>query len=261
MVRRRLAPSRSAAQGLIAAGEVTVQGVAQPKPASQVTPDQPIQIASSAPRFASRGGLKLSGALEDLAVDPSGLLALDAGAAHGGFTDVLLRRGADHVIAVDVAYGQFAWHLRVDPRVTLLERTNVRHLTPDALGGRRPQLVVADLSFISLRKVLPALAEVVSDDAALLPMVKPQFEAGPGRIGKGGVVRDPAVWAEACHAVTAGAAELGFALHGAAPSQAPGPAGNVEFFLLLRRGTDRPAPDATALITAATTAGEDLAGR
>ncbi|HUG83242.1 MAG TPA: TlyA family RNA methyltransferase [Euzebya sp.] len=261
MVRRRLAPSRSAAQGLIAAGEVTVQGIAQPRAASQVTPGQHIEIVSTAPRFASRGGLKLSGALDDLAVDPTGLLALDAGAAHGGFTDVLLRRGAAHVIAVDVAYGQLAWHLRTDERVTLLERTNVRHLTSGALGGRRPELVVADLSFISLGKVLPALAAVTSEDAALLPMVKPQFEAGPTRVGKGGVVRDPTVWAEACHAVIASAAQLGFTLHGVVPSQAPGPAGNIEFFLLLRRGIAGAAGDPSALIADATAAGQALAGR
>lgn len=247
---------------MIAAGEVTVQGIAEPKPASQVAAAQDIQITSTGPRLASRGGLKLAGALDELDVDPIGLLALDAGAAHGGFTDVLLRRGAAHVIAVDVAYGQFAWHLRVDDRVTLLERTNVRHLTSHDLDDRQPQLVVADLSFISLCKVLPSLAVVSAPESVMLPMVKPQFEAGPGRIGKGGVVRDPTVWAEACVGVTAAAADLGFALHGIAPSQVPGPAGNIEFFLLLRRGgAPAPAVDTSALVAAAVVAGQALAGR
>ena len=258
MVRRKLVPSRSAAQERIAAGAVQVDGVLQPKPASQVTADQVIRLTETGPTWASRGGLKLDGALDDLAVDPTGHLALDAGAAHGGFTDVLLRRGAAAVIAVDVAYGQLDWALRTDDRVTLLERTNVRHLTPDDLGGRQPTLVVADLSFISLRKVLPALVGVAAPDAILLPMVKPQFEVGPSRVGKGGVVRDPATWADALAMVAADAAEHGLALHGAAPSQAPGPAGNVEFFLHLQAGS--PSTDPEALIGAAVDAGRSLRG-
>ena len=256
MVRRGMVASRSAAQQRIAAGDVQVDGVLQPKPASQVTPDQVIRLADDGPSWASRGGLKLDGALQDLQVDPAGHLALDAGAAHGGFTDVLLQRGAAHVIAVDVAYGQLDWALRTDPRVTLLERTNVRHLTPADLDDRAPTLVVADLSFISFRKVLPALVAVADADAVLLPMVKPQFEVGPGRVGKGGVVRDPDTWADALHAVTESAAEHGLALHGAAPSQAPGPAGNVEFFLHLRRGA--PPDTAEALVAAAVEAGAAL---
>lgn len=262
LVRRELAPSRTAAQALIAAGEVRVVGLAQPKPASQVAPDQAIEVVPAGPRFASRGGLKLSGALDDLGVDPAGCTALDAGAAHGGFTDVLLQRGAAHVVAVDVAYGQLAWHLRTDPRVILLERTNVRHLEAAALGGHRPDLVVADLSFISLRTVLPALVGLAADGAHLLPMVKPQFEAGPANVGRGGVVKDPEVWARAMADVTATAADLGVGLRGATPSRAPGPAGNIEFFLHLVRGPrSDDAPDPTAVIGAATAAGLALAGR
>lgn len=248
MVRRRLAPSRSAAQQLIAAGGVRVGGIAEPKPATQVSPDQPIEVTDTGPRFASRGGLKLNGALDDLGVDPAGLLAMDAGAAHGGFTDVLLRRGAAHVIAVDVAYGQMAWALRTDPRVSLLERTNVRHLTLEDLGSRRPQLLVADLSFISLCTVLPPITALLADDAVMLPMVKPQFEVGAGKVGKGGVVRDPDLWMSAMMMVAGAAAELGFSLHGAAPSRAPGPAGNIEFFLHLRRAVPTTPPSESTAV-------------
>lgn len=240
LVRRGLAASRTAARQLIADGAVQVASLAVPKPASQVRRDEPIEVISgSTSRFASRGGIKLTGALDDLAVTVEGLACLDAGAAHGGFSDVLLRRGAAHVVAVDVAYGQFDWHLRHDPRVTLLERTNVRHLALGDLGeAPRPALAVADLSFISLTKVLPALATVLQPDATLLPMVKPQFEVGRRAVGRGGVVRDPAGWANAMETVTETAAMLGFALIDAAPSRAPGPAGNVEFFLLLSRPAD-----------------------
>lgn len=245
LVRRGLASSRTEAQRLIADRAVTVQGVPMPKPATQIGPDQAVTLVDTGPRYASRGGLKLAGALEDLGVDPRGLVALDAGAAHGGFTDVLLRHGASHVIAVDVAYGQLDWALRNDERVTLLERTNVRHLQPEDLPGPAPSLVVADLSFIALAKVLPALAALATPDAAMLPMVKPQFEAGPAHVGRGGVVRDPEVWIMAMSAVAETARELGFVCVGAAPSQAPGPAGNVEFFLHLVRpstGAADPAP-------------------
>lgn len=212
---------------------VTVQGVPEPKPATQIAPDQAVTLAETGPRYASRGGLKLVGALDDLGVDPTGRVALDAGAAHGGFTDVLLRRGAAHVIAVDVAYGQLDWSLRTDDRVTLLERTNVRHLTPGDLSGPKPDLIVADLSFIALAKVLPALAAVAAEQVDMLPMVKPQFEAGAAHVGRGGVVRDPEVWVMAMSAVADVARELGLDCVGACPSKAPGPAGNIEFFLHL----------------------------
>jgi 23S rRNA (cytidine1920-2'-O)/16S rRNA (cytidine1409-2'-O)-methyltransferase len=235
MVRRGLAPSRTAAQALIAARQVRVAGLPEPKAASQVGPDQPIAVDDDVERYASRGGGKLAGALDDLGVDVAGRTCLDAGAAHGGFTDVLLRRGAAHVIAVDVAYGQLAHGLRTDPRVTVLERTNVRHLAVDALGGRRPDLVTADLSFISLRAVLPALAAICAPAATVLPMVKPQFEAGPAAVGRGGVVRDPATWRRVLEEVVEAAAGVELGLVGAAPSRLPGPAGNVEFFLHLQR--------------------------
>ncbi len=256
LVRRELAPSRTAARALIDAGDVRVEGVAVPKPASQVAPDQAIEVVASGPRWASRGGLKLDGALEDLGVDVTGAVALDAGAAHGGFTDVLLHRGAAAVVAVDVAYGQLAWHLRTDPRVLLLERTNVRDLAPADLDGHVPDLVVADLSFISLAKVLDALTAVITPGAVLLPMVKPQFEAGRTRVGRGGVVRDPDVWADVLTAVAEAAQARGMRLLGAAPSRAPGPAGNVEFFLHLVRG--QPPSDPAEVVAAAVRAGVAL---
>lgn len=236
MVRRKLASSRTAAQALITRGDVSVEGVAVAKPASLITAQQAIDVAVESPRFASRGGLKLDAALDDLGIDPTGRVALDAGAAHGGFSDVLLRRGVAHVVAVDVAYGQFAWRLRTDPRVTVLERFNVRRLTAADLGDHVPDLVVADLSFISLTTVLPALARSVSPTATLLPMVKPQFEAGPRNVGKGGVVRDPDIWHQTITKVIQIAADLGFVLRGVVPSQVPGPAGNIEFFLHLGGG-------------------------
>ena len=248
LVRRGLAPSRAAAQELIAAGAVRVGGAVADKPARQVSPAEPVTVVPTEPRYASRGGLKLAGALDDLGLDVTGRHALDAGAAHGGFTDVLLRRGVASVVAVDVAYGQLAWHLRTDERVTVLERTNVRHLTADLVPGPPPDLVVGDLSFISLTKVLPALVAVAGSAATFLPMVKPQFEVGPDRVGSGGVVRRPEDWRDALSTVVRAAAAEGLVLLGAVPSRTPGPAGNLEFFLhLVRRGPTDPAPDGAAV--------------
>ncbi|MBO0871009.1 MAG: 16S/23S rRNA (cytidine-2'-O)-methyltransferase, partial [Micromonosporaceae bacterium] len=165
----------------------------------------------------------------------AGRRCLDAGASTGGFTDALLRAGAAQVVAVDVGYGQLAWALRTDARVRVVERTNVRTLTPEAIGGQ-VELTVADLSFIPLALVLPALVACTAPDGDLVPMVKPQFEVGRGRVGPGGVVRDPQLRAEAVLAVAASAAELGLGVAGVARSALPGPSGNVEVFLWLRRG-------------------------
>jgi 23S rRNA (cytidine1920-2'-O)/16S rRNA (cytidine1409-2'-O)-methyltransferase len=207
------------------------------KPATAVDREDSVRVAEDGrPDWASRGAHKLLGALA--AFEPRGLTvagrrALDAGASTGGFTDVLLSRGADEVVAVDVGYGQLNWRLRTDPRVRVLDRTNVRYLTPDDLGGP-VDLVVADLSFISLRTVLPALLDCAADDADLLPMVKPQFEVGRDRLGAGGVVREPELRLAALTEVTAAARDLGLRLTGAVASPLPGPAGNVEYFLWLR---------------------------
>jgi 23S rRNA (cytidine1920-2'-O)/16S rRNA (cytidine1409-2'-O)-methyltransferase len=237
LVRRGLARSREQAAELIAAGRVMVDGQAAAKPASQVGVGAAIIIetVSDEPEYASRGGRKLAGALAafpDLAV--TGRRCLDAGASTGGFTDVLLRSGAAHVVAVDVGYGQLAWSLQTDPRVTVLDRVNVRNLKPEQVAPP-PDLVVADLSFISLTLVLPALIGCAAPEADFVLMVKPQFEVGKNRVGDG-VVRDPELRVEAVRAVAAAAGDAGLGVRGVTASPLPGPSGNVEFFLWLRRG-------------------------
>jgi 23S rRNA (cytidine1920-2'-O)/16S rRNA (cytidine1409-2'-O)-methyltransferase len=240
LVRRGLARSREHASELIGDGRVKVSGVVASKPATGVTTDVAIVVADDPdrPDFASRGGHKLAGAL--VAFAPGGLSVdgrrcLDAGASTGGFTDVLLRNGAREVVAVDVGYGQLVWRLRQDDRVVVHDRTNVRDLSLELIGGP-VDVVVGDLSFISLELVLDALIGVTSPDGDLALMVKPQFEVGKDRVGKGGVVRDPELRAEAVIAVAAGAARRGWGARMVATSPLPGPSGNVEFFLWLRRG-------------------------
>ena len=235
LVRRGLARSREQAAELIAAGRVEVRGTAAAKPAAMVDPADPVRVRDDgSPTYVSRGGHKLAGALAGFGLTVTGRRCLDAGASTGGFTDVLLRAGAAEVVAVDVGYGQLAWSLRTDPRVRVLDRCNVRTLTADAIGGPA-DLVVADLSFISLRLVLPALAGCLTPDGDLVPMVKPQFEVGRERVGAGGVVREPELRAHAVRDVAAAAAGLGFGVAGVERSPLPGPSGNVEFFLWLRR--------------------------
>jgi 23S rRNA (cytidine1920-2'-O)/16S rRNA (cytidine1409-2'-O)-methyltransferase len=238
LVRRGLARSRVQAADLIAAGLVQVSGQAGAKAATQVGQDAAITIrqAGNAEDYVSRGGHKLSGALKAFAeLKVAGRRCLDAGASTGGFTDVLLRAGAGHVVAVDVGYGQLAWSLRSDPRVTVLDRVNVRTLQPGQVDPP-PELVTADLSFISLRQVLPALASCAAPDADFVVLVKPQFEVGKGKVGAGGVVRDPELRASAVAAVASAALGLGLGVLGVTASPLPGPAGNVEYFLWLRRG-------------------------
>src|SRR5580658_1706249 len=252
LVRRGLARSREQAADLIAAGRVAVAGQTAAKAATQVGRDSAITIAETAGGrdYASRGGHKLEGALAafaDLAV--ADRRCLDAGASTGGFTDVLLQAGAAHVVAVDVGYGQLAWALRSDPRVTVLDRVNVRQLTPEQVAPA-PDLVTADLSFISLSLVLPALAACAAPDADFVLLVKPQFEVGKGNVGAGGVVRSPAKRAEAVRSVAAAAAGLGLGVRGVTASPLPGPSGNVEYFLWLHRGV--PPLDEAALQQAIT---------
>ena len=240
LVRRGLARSREHAGELISAGRVKVSGAVATKPATGVTTDVALVVRDDPdrPDYVSRGGHKLAGALaafEPLGLRVAGRRCLDAGASTGGFTEVLLSRGASEVVAVDVGYGELAWSLRTDDRVRVHERTNVRALTPEAIDGP-VDLVVADLSFISLRLVLPALTACARADADLLPMVKPQFEVGKDRVGKGGVVRDLALRAEAVTSVAEAAAARGWGARAVTTSPLPGPSGNVEFFLWLRRG-------------------------
>lgn len=249
LVRRGLARSREQAAELVRSGRVQVGGQTATKSATAVDPAAALLVDCSDGQLAyvSRGGDKLAGALDQLL--PSGPTirgrrCLDAGASTGGFTDVLLRRGAAEVTAVDVGYGQLAWSLRGDARVRVLDRTNVRTLTADHIGGP-VDVVVADLSFIGLARVLPSLARCAAEDADLLPLVKPQFEAGRGRVGAGGVVRDPAVRTEAVTAAAECAQEYGLGVRAVVASPLPGPAGNVEYFLWLR--ADAPALDPSSL--------------
>lgn len=242
MVRRGLARSREQAAQLIEAGRVSVGGRAAAKPATQVETASAIVVAEAAggPDYVSRGAHKLLGALEAFdGLRVAGRRCLDAGASTGGFTDVLLRHGAAHVLAVDVGYGQLAWSLRTDERVTVMERVNVRDLTPEMVG-EPPTLVVGDLSFISLRLVLPPLAAVAAPQADFVLLVKPQFEVGKDRVGAGGVVRDPDLRAGAVREVAARARELGLAVRGVTASPLPGPSGNVEYLLWLGKGEGAP---------------------
>lgn len=282
LVRRGLARSREHARSQIEDGLVKVNGVVAAKPATNVGRDTPIVVTETVGEdWASRGAHKLLGALE--AFEPQGLTVharrcLDAGASTGGFTDVLLRRGAKEVVAVDVGYGQLVWRLQNDTRVTVYDRTNVRHLGPVDIGGE-VDLIVADLSFISLALVLPALARSVRPGGDLVPMVKPQFEVGKDRVGAGGVVRDPQQRIDAVLGVARAARDLGLDTRGVVASPLPGPSGNVEYFLWLRRqdggpvddsptdhppATDRPgaddaAPDRVGKRTDVTHGGDDAA--
>lgn len=237
LVRRGLARSRDQAADLIAAGRVAVAGQVAAKPASQVAVNAAITVeqVSDGPEYVSRGGYKLAGALAAFdALQVAGRRCLDAGASTGGFTDVLLRAGAAHVVAVDVGYGQLAWPMQTDDRVTVLDRVNVRSLTPEQVAPP-PELVAADLSFISLTLVLPALVRCAAPGADFVLMVKPQFEVGREMVG-GGVVRDPDLRAAAVTSVADAAARLGLGVAGITASPLPGPSGNVEYFLWLCRG-------------------------
>lgn len=255
LVRRGLARSREHASELVTAGRVSVRGMVASKPATAVDTDTPVVVRADErdEGWASRGAHKLVGALA--AFEPAGLTVagrrcLDAGASTGGFTDVLLRRGAASVVAADVGRGLLVWRLRNDERVTVLDRTNVRSLSLDAVGAP-VDLVVADLSFISLKLVLPALLSCAGENADLVPMVKPQFEVGRERLGSGGVVRDPAQRADAVLDVVASAAGLGLRLQGVTASPLPGPSGNVEYFLWLRRGVPLEQAASAELVQAA----------
>ncbi|SDT79913.1 TlyA family RNA methyltransferase [Actinoplanes derwentensis] len=251
LVRRKLARSREQAATLVAAGRVQVRGTVAQKVAAMVDPADPILVTGEDPQteYVSRGGHKLFGALaafgrQGLRVE--GRRCLDAGASTGGFTDVLLRAGARQVVAVDVGYGQLAWPIRTNERVVVQERTNVRTITPESIGGE-VDLTVADLSFISLRLVLPALSACTGPDGDLALMVKPQFEVGKERVGTGGVVRDWRLRAAAVLDVAAAAAGLGLGVADVTASPLPGPSGNVEFFVWFRR--DAPPADSAYIET------------
>lgn len=239
LVRRGLARSRQQAAELIGAGRVRIDGLPAAKPATAIAVTANIVVETSDERsWVSRGAHKLIGALDAFGIDVAGRRCLDAGASTGGFTEVLLDRGAREVVAADVGYGQLAWSLRSDDRVKVLERTNVRQLDADAIGGV-VELIVADLSFISLATVLPALVSCASADADIVPMVKPQFEVGKDRVGAGGVVSDPELRCDAVLSVAHRAADLQWQTVAVTASPLPGPSGNVEYFLRLRARTDQ----------------------
>lgn len=257
LVRRKIARSREQAQEWIKAGFVEVGGFVASKPATIVEADVSIRVSvPEEDNWASRGAHKLLGALEVFGaagLDVDKRRALDAGASTGGFTDVLLARGAREVVAVDVGYGQLVWRLQNDPRVRVLDRTNIRNLTPEMMSGQA-ELMVGDLSFISLKLVLPAIAECMAEGADLLPMVKPQFEVGKDRLGSGGVVRSAGLRAEVTADVARFAQGLGLSLRDVTASPLPGPSGNVEYFLWLVKDSGTQALDddsLTALVTRA----------
>lgn len=246
LVKRKIARSREHAREMILGGRVSVNGMEAKKPATGVDGEVSIRVTESDDdRWASRGAHKLLGALaafEPQGLDLAGTRVLDAGASTGGFTDVCLDRGVSEVLAVDVGYGQLIWRLQNDPRVTVLDRTNVRTLTPDQLDGQADAMV-GDLSFISIELVLPALAACVRDGGSLLPMVKPQFEVGRDRLGHGGVVRSPELRAEVSLGVAREALRHGMSTRAVTASPLPGPSGNVEYFLWLIKDGGATAPD------------------
>jgi 23S rRNA (cytidine1920-2'-O)/16S rRNA (cytidine1409-2'-O)-methyltransferase len=235
LVERGLAESRARAQALVLAGLVWSEGRRLDKPGTSLAPDTPLELRGREHPWVSRGGVKLAHALDHFAIDPAGAVALDIGASTGGFTDVLLARGARRVYAVDVGHGQLAWKLRQDARVTVLERTNARHLAPEQIP-EAPDLIVCDASFISLTVVLPAALALAAPAARLVALIKPQFEVGKGKVGKGGVVRDPALHRDVCERIAAWlATQPGWRVEGITASPIRGPEGNIEFLVYARR--------------------------
>lgn len=272
LVRRSLAASRQQAQQLIRSGRVRTGTTVLDKPGMEVSPELPLEVERP-PRFVSRGGEKLVAALEALPIRVAQRVCLDAGISTGGFSDCLLQHGAARVYGIDVGYGQTAWSLRTDSRLVLRERTNLRHLTPEQLYGPedpRPDLAVADLSFISLTRVLPALRALLApavdgatvgaaagpgDAVEAVLLVKPQFEVGRARVGRGGVVRDPAAHRDAIEGVIAAAQALDWAASGVVASPITGPAGNHEYLLWLGGSGETPTRGSLTALVAATLAG------
>ncbi len=221
-----LAPTRQRAQALIRAGQVLVDNVPSDKPGTLVSPDAQLRTRGEPLPFVSRGGLKLQAALDAFNVDPNDQVCADLGASTGGFTDCLLQRGAKMVFAIDVGYGQLAWSIRQDERVVVMERTNARHLESLPIS---PSLIVGDLSFISLAKILPAINKIAASPATAVLLIKPQFEVGRGNVGSGGVVRDPAIRQAAIDDVRSAAEHLGWTWNGSIPSPIAGAKkGNIE---------------------------------
>ncbi|MCI8525804.1 MAG: TlyA family RNA methyltransferase [Oscillospiraceae bacterium] len=251
LVERGLAESRTKAQAVIMSGEVYVAGQKADKPGMSYDAAAPVEVRGRGCPYVSRGGWKLEKALRDFGVDPAGLVCSDSGASTGGFTDCLLQQGAAKVFAIDVGYGQLAWKLRQDPRVVCMERTNIRYVTPEDLGEPL-DLSVVDVSFISLGLVLPVLQKLLRPTGQVLCLIKPQFEAGREKVGKRGVVRDPAVHREVLEQFTALADTLGLTIRNLTFSPVKGPEGNIEFLghLSMEPGTHR-IPELASLVAEA----------
>lgn len=248
MVRRKLVDTRTGAQRLIAEGRVTVAGVPEPKPATMVAPDAPIVLVDDGDRFVSRGGEKLQGALDVFSLDVSGRRGLDVGASTGGFTDCLLQNGAASVVAVDVGYGQLHWKIRQDPRVDVIERTNFRYADPVEIGAPF-EVIVVDVSFISVTTIAPNLAACGGPGTDYVVLVKPQFEVGRDDVGRGGIVKDPALHASSVRSVAEALAAVGLGALGAVASPIMGTKGNREFLVWARSGA--PNGDLDALVAGA----------
>uniref|UniRef100_A0A7C2IWF0 TlyA family RNA methyltransferase n=1 Tax=Ammonifex degensii TaxID=42838 RepID=A0A7C2IWF0_9THEO len=232
-------PSRERARAAVIAGYVFVNGRRAQKPGQSVSPADEIAVQAETLPYVSRGGLKLAHALKVFHLDISGMVVLDVGASTGGFTDCALQAGARRVFAVDVGYGQLAWKLRTDPRVTVIERTNIRYLEPEALG-EQADFATVDVSFISLEKVLPPVGRLLKPEGKGIALIKPQFEAGPEKVGKKGVVRDPATHVAVCMKIVAFIRGLGWEVEGLAFSPVRGPEGNIEFFVYFAKTSGQP---------------------
>ena len=242
-----LCPSRERAKTAIMEGIVYIAGQKAGKAGDMVDENAQIEVRGNENTFVSRGGKKIEKALDYFAIDPAGLTVMDVGASTGGFTDCLLRRGAEYVYSIDVGYGQLAWSLRQDPRVKCMERTNIRYVTPDMLE-KTPSLCVIDVSFISLRLVLPVVSGLLTEDGRVACLIKPQFEAGKGKVGKKGVVREPAIHLEVLEQFVENAHAAGFAVRDITFSPIKGPEGNIEFLgYLFKQGEDR-VPDLHAVV-------------
>jgi 23S rRNA (cytidine1920-2'-O)/16S rRNA (cytidine1409-2'-O)-methyltransferase len=247
---RGLTESRERAKTAVMAGLVFVNGQRCDKPGTPIAEDAQIEVKGEAIPYVSRGGLKLEKALKVFSLDPTGLVCADCGASTGGFTDVLLKNGARKVYAIDVGYGQLAWSIRSDERVVVMERTNIRHVTPDMLD-ETPQLAVMDLSFISVKLVLPVVRELLPDGGWVVCLIKPQFEAGKEKVGKKGVVREKETHVEVVRDVLDFAAGAGYTALGLDFSPIRGPEGNIEYLALLRKGQyDAPALDPQSVVDA-----------
>lgn len=251
LVEKGLAPSREKAKAIIMSGIVYINNQKADKAGMTVPEDAELEVRGKTNAFVSRGGLKIEKALNHFSIDPDGLCCMDIGASTGGFTDCLLTRGARRVFSIDVGYGQLAWKLRQDPRVICMERTNIRYVTPDMLEGEIPELAVIDVSFISLRLVLPVVSQLLSEHGQVACLIKPQFEAGKGKVGKKGVVREPEIHLEVLEQFLENAHSAGFHVYDLTFSPIRGPEGNIEFLGYLGKDGEDSAFDLSALVAEA----------